>query len=60
MKVVLDLDETLVCAYESCSLAPAVRSQAIEGGLNWFEMECVTVDQVCLHRSSVQLVIFYC
>ncbi|CAA6661821.1 unnamed protein product [Spirodela intermedia] len=43
--VVLDLDETLVCAYETSSLPAAIRSQAIDAGLKWFEMECVSVDK---------------
>ncbi|MCI15750.1 CTD small phosphatase-like protein 2-like, partial [Trifolium medium] len=43
--VVLDLDETLVCAYETSSLPAALRSQAIEAGLNWFDLECVSSDK---------------
>ncbi|XP_078445347.1 haloacid dehalogenase-like hydrolase (HAD) superfamily protein [Wolffia australiana] len=43
--IVLDLDETLVCAYETSSLPAAIRNQATEAGLNWFEIECVTVDK---------------
>ncbi|OIW16192.1 hypothetical protein TanjilG_18907 [Lupinus angustifolius] len=43
--VVLDLDETLVCAYETSSLPAALRNQAIEAGLNWFELECVSSDK---------------
>lgn len=43
----LDLDETLVCAYETSSLPAALHSQAIEAGLNWFELECVSSDKVC-------------
>ncbi|KAG5053054.1 CTD small phosphatase-like protein 2 [Glycine soja] len=45
LTVVLDLDETLVCAYETSSLPAALRTQAIEGGLNWFELECVSIDK---------------
>lgn len=41
----LDLDETLVCAYETSSLPAALRSQAIEAGLNWFDLECVSSDK---------------
>ncbi|CAN0898754.1 hypothetical protein LINGRAHAP2_LOCUS34489 [Linum grandiflorum] len=40
--VVLDLDETLVCAYETSSLLPNVRTRAIEAGLKWFEIECIS------------------
>ncbi|KAM0948135.1 putative protein-serine/threonine phosphatase [Dioscorea sansibarensis] len=42
LTVVLDLDETLVCAYETSSLHPLIRSQAISSGLKCFEMECVS------------------
>ncbi|XP_015877381.3 uncharacterized protein LOC107413848 [Ziziphus jujuba] len=45
LKVVLDLDETLVCAYETSSLPPGVRNQATEAGLNWFELECISSDK---------------
>lgn len=44
--MVLDLDETLVCAYETSSLPATVRNQAIEAGLKWFELECVSSDKV--------------
>ncbi|CAF2058922.1 unnamed protein product [Brassica oleracea var. botrytis] len=43
--VVLDLDETLVCAYETSSLPAALRNQAIDAGLNWFELECLSSDK---------------
>ncbi|KAF5476268.1 hypothetical protein F2P56_007999 [Juglans regia] len=42
LTVVLDLDETLVCAYETSSLPAIVRDQAIDAGLKWFEMQCVS------------------
>ncbi|CAI9091718.1 OLC1v1026815C1 [Oldenlandia corymbosa var. corymbosa] len=45
LTVVLDLDETLVCAYETSSLPSMIRSQAIEAGLKWFELECVSSDK---------------
>lgn len=45
LTVVLDLDETLVCAYETSSLPASLRAQAIEGGLNWFDLECVSSDK---------------
>lgn len=44
--MVLDLDETLVCAYETSSLPAIVRNQAIDAGLKWFELECVSSDKV--------------
>lgn len=40
------MDETLVCAYETSSLPAVVRNQATEGGLKWFELECVSSDKV--------------
>lgn len=45
LTVVLDLDETLVCAYETSSLPPVIRTQATEAGINWFELECVSSDK---------------
>ncbi|KAK9061056.1 hypothetical protein SSX86_018236 [Deinandra increscens subsp. villosa] len=45
LTVVLDLDETLVCAYETSSLPDSVRRQATEAGLTWFELECVSSDK---------------
>ncbi|XP_073016411.1 uncharacterized protein [Primulina eburnea] len=45
LKVVLDLDETLVCAYETSSLPAVLRSQATEAGLKWFELECISSDK---------------
>jgi len=43
---VLDLDETLVSAYESSSLPAIVRTQAVEAGLHCFDMECISSDKV--------------
>lgn len=37
-----------MCAYETSSLPAALRNQAIEAGLNWFELECLSSDKVCL------------
>ncbi|KAG2730505.1 hypothetical protein I3843_01G290200 [Carya illinoinensis] len=45
LTVVLDLDETLVCAYETSSLPAVVRNQATEAGLKWFELECISSDK---------------
>ncbi|CAN0909699.1 Carboxy-terminal domain RNA polymerase II polypeptide A small phosphatase 1 [Linum grandiflorum] len=45
LTVVLDLDETLVCSYETSSLPPALRDQATESGLNWFELECFSSEK---------------
>lgn len=56
MQVVLDLDETLVCAYETSSLPASIRNQAIESGLKWFELECVSSDKVS-YMSFVHLLV---
>lgn len=44
--MVLDLDETLVCAYETSTLPSIITTEATEAGLNWFELECVSSDKV--------------
>lgn len=46
--MVLDLDETLICAYETSSLPAVIKTQATEAGLKWFELECVSSDKVRL------------
>lgn len=46
LQVVLDLDETLVCAYETSSLPSTVHSQAIEAGVKCFDLECVSSENV--------------
>ncbi|CAL0304746.1 unnamed protein product [Lupinus luteus] len=45
LTVVLDLDETLICAYETSSLPASLCAQATKAGLNWFELECVSSDK---------------
>ncbi|KAK4436509.1 CTD nuclear envelope phosphatase 1 [Sesamum alatum] len=45
LTVVLDLDETLVCAYETSSLPAMLRTQATGAGLKWFELECISSDK---------------
>ncbi|XP_050210594.1 uncharacterized protein LOC126660918 [Mercurialis annua] len=45
LTVVLDLDETLVCAYETSSLPAILRTQATENGVKWFELECLSSDK---------------
>ena len=47
LQVVLDLDETLVCVYETSTVPAALRNQATAAGLKWFELECVSSDKVC-------------
>ncbi|XP_059627971.1 uncharacterized protein LOC132270784 [Cornus florida] len=56
LTVVLDLDETLVCAYETSSLPTIVRNQATEGGLKWFELECISSDKECEGKPKVNYV----
>lgn len=56
LTVVLDLDETLVCAYETSSLPATVRNQAIEAGLKWFELECVSSDKECEGKPKINYV----
>ncbi|URE33020.1 NLI interacting factor-like phosphatase [Musa troglodytarum] len=53
LTVVLDLDETLVCAYESSSLPSTVHSQAIEAGLKCFDLECVSSENDADERQKV-------
>ncbi|CAN0837970.1 Carboxy-terminal domain RNA polymerase II polypeptide A small phosphatase 1 [Linum grandiflorum] len=56
LTVVLDLDETLICAYETSSLPPALRSQATDAGLKWFELECVSSDKECDGKPKINYV----
>lgn len=56
LTVVLDLDETLVCAYETSSLPATVRNQAIEAGLKWFELECISSDKECEGKPKINYV----
>ncbi|KAJ8558551.1 hypothetical protein K7X08_034080 [Anisodus acutangulus] len=56
LTVVLDLDETLVCAYETSSLPNIVRTQATEAGLKWFELECISSDKECEGKPKINYV----
>ncbi|CAH9139613.1 unnamed protein product [Cuscuta epithymum] len=56
LTVVLDLDETLVCAYETSSLPPVIRSLATEAGLQWFELECISSEKGCDGKSKINYV----
>ncbi|XP_039021664.1 uncharacterized protein LOC120153865 isoform X1 [Hibiscus syriacus] len=56
LTVVLDLDETLVCAYETSSLPPSLRNQATDAGLKWFELECVSSDKECEGKPKINYV----
>ncbi|KAK1355141.1 carboxy-terminal domain RNA polymerase II polypeptide A small phosphatase 1-like [Heracleum sosnowskyi] len=56
LTVVLDLDETLVCAYETSSLPAILREQATEAGLKWFELECISSDKEIEGKPKVNYV----
>ncbi|KAL3837754.1 hypothetical protein ACJIZ3_022345 [Penstemon smallii] len=56
LTVVLDLDETLVCAYETSSLPVMLCSQATEAGLKWFELECISSDKEVEGKPKVNYV----
>ncbi|KAK8651409.1 hypothetical protein V6N13_141010 [Hibiscus sabdariffa] len=56
LTVVLDLDETLVCAYETSSLPPSLRNQATDAGVKWFELECVSSDKECEGKPKINYV----
>ncbi|EEF29000.1 conserved hypothetical protein [Ricinus communis] len=56
LTVVLDLDETLVCAYETSSLPAALRNQATGAGVKWFELECVSSDKECEGKPKINYV----
>ncbi|XP_019151690.1 PREDICTED: CTD nuclear envelope phosphatase 1-like [Ipomoea nil] len=56
LTVVLDLDETLVCAYETSSLPPVIRTQATEAGLDWFELECISSEKECDGKPKINYV----
>ncbi|KAJ4720071.1 CTD small phosphatase-like protein [Melia azedarach] len=56
LTVVLDLDETLVCAYETSSLPASLRNQATEAGLKWFELECLSSDKECEGKPKINYV----
>ncbi|CAL9123372.1 NLI interacting factor-like phosphatase [Musa troglodytarum] len=53
LTVVLDLDETLICAYETSSLSSTVRAQAVEAGLKCFDLECASSEQDADGRQKV-------
>ncbi|XVF24138.1 hypothetical protein REPUB_Repub13aG0101500 [Reevesia pubescens] len=56
LTVVLDLDETLVSAYETSSLPPGLRKEATDAGLKWFELECVSSDKECEGKPKINYV----
>ncbi|KAF8022143.1 hypothetical protein BT93_G2326 [Corymbia citriodora subsp. variegata] len=56
LTVVLDLDETLICAYETPSLPVTVRDRAAEAGLEWFDLECISSEKDSEGKPKVNLV----
>ncbi|XP_031109127.1 CTD nuclear envelope phosphatase 1 homolog [Ipomoea triloba] len=56
LTVVLDLDETLVCAYETSTLPSIILTQAKEAGLKWFELECISSDKECHDNPKINYV----
>ncbi|MCL7037100.1 hypothetical protein MKW94_026462 [Papaver nudicaule] len=53
LTVVLDLDETLVSAYETSSLPASIINQAKEAGLMCFELECQSLEKDCDGKPKV-------
>ena len=45
-QIVLDLDETLICAYNSLALPGHIHAAAASGGVRWFSLLCNTLEQV--------------
>lgn len=45
LTVVLDLDETLVCAYESAGLPHFLHAQSTQLGIKSFELQCISIDK---------------
>ncbi|XP_030925238.1 CTD nuclear envelope phosphatase 1 homolog [Quercus lobata] len=56
LTVVLDMDETLVCAYEKSSLPASIHAQAMEAGLKWFEIQCVSSDKSSEGKQKINYV----
>lgn len=59
LTVVLDLDETLVCAYESTGLPPQLHDQASCAGVKWFQLQCVAADKDSEGKPRVNHVTVY-
>ena len=57
--MVLDLDETLICAYEASSLPAIIRTQAVEAGVKCFELECFSSEKVSLSLSLSLYIYIY-
>ncbi|KAI4382772.1 hypothetical protein MLD38_008690 [Melastoma candidum] len=45
LTVVLDLDETLVWACETSSLPASIHKHAVDAGLKWFHLECISTEK---------------
>ncbi|KAM1110436.1 hypothetical protein TB1_009142 [Malus domestica] len=59
LTVVLYLDETLVYTYETSILPTVVQTQAMEVGMKWFELECVSLDKEYDGKPKVTYVIVF-
>eukprot|EP00897_Mesotaenium_endlicherianum_P003282 jgi/Mesen1/2982/ME000176S02023 len=59
LTVVLDLDETLVCAYNSAGLPPGVHANALHGGISWFTLQCYAAEKDMNGFSRVNNVTVY-
>ncbi|GLT55894.1 hypothetical protein SLA2020_289790 [Shorea laevis] len=59
LTVVLNLDETLVCAYETSTLPPALRNQATKARLKWFELECMSSNKEFEGKPKVNYVTIF-
>lgn len=48
VQIVLDLDETLVCAYSTEGLPAQLHTAACQGGIQWFTLDCAAPDDQVL------------
>eukprot|EP00850_Spirogloea_muscicola_P005304 SM000024S07766 [mRNA] locus=s24:325094:327146:- [translate_table: standard] len=59
LTIVLDLDETLVCAYNSAGLPPSVHQNALKSGVSWFQLQCFTQEMDAFGIQKVNNVTVY-
>ncbi|GAQ90057.1 hypothetical protein KFL_005940020 [Klebsormidium nitens] len=59
MTVVLDLDETLVCAYNSAGLPSSIHQHAAQNGVRWFQLQCTANEMDENGKPKVNLVTVY-
>ena len=48
-----------VCAYEKSSLPASIHAQAMEAGLKWFEIQCVSSDMVLISLRTCYFGFFF-